>query len=236
MKTGIEQEIAETAETENSASSASSCKSVERPILFSGEMVRAILEGRKTQTRRILKPQPIQVHDIQDRRKQKKGDLFIGPDIMPTGDSNGLVIGVAENNGTTRWIGQNFCEEYCPYGKTGDRLWVKETFRAIKNAKGKMQNVEYRATASIPDGPWKPSIFMPRWASRILLEITGIKVQRLGEMKDEDARAEGCCGVCSAAFGLPSFKYIWESINGKGSWENNPWVWVIQFKRLKAEG
>lgn len=183
----------------------------ERPILFSGPMVRAILDGRKTQTRRIIK----------------------NPDFYgcPTGDC-------------PHW-NQKECDaamaKSCPYGKPGDRLWVKETFVAPVDGKP-----VYRA--SIPYGnldchfkPWRPSIFMPRKASRITLEITSIRVERLNDISEEDAKAEGAeiqketpggWVICGPRIGSyrEGYRWLWEQINGADSWDANPWVWVIEFK------
>ena len=201
----------------------------ERPILFSGEMVRAILEGRKTQTRRVVKPQPY------------KDFAF-----MPL--STELVgIGSPEKG----WV-------RCPFGTPGDRLWVRETWRAwhpvnrydeplewdiypsIPAEKGD-RSIEYQATTEGPeDIPWRPSIHMPRWASRITLEITGVRVERLRAMSEEDALAEGFRGK---KFGhedpeadnwtnRAAFAEYWDSLSkGEFFWCDNPWVWVIEFKK-----
>lgn len=186
------------------------CDVKERPILFSGPMVRAILEGRKTQTRRVKKPQPI--------------DL-----------------------GVIHIVGQI----KCPYGQPGDRLWVRETF-----CPDWCDEVIYRADdptgraardAGYSHEPkWKPSIFMPRWASRIDLEVVGIRAERLQEISEDDALAEGCepgGGACSGPMdpveydgytASDEFAALWDSINAKRghSWESNPWVWVVEFKRV----
>ena len=185
----------------------------ERPILFSGGMVRAILDGSKTQTRRIAK-------EFNE---------------MPNLD--GILRRFPNQEG-------------CPYGTPGDRLWVRETF--AQGVEGCPGGISYRADHFDPkgDGPahpmkWRPSIFMPRIASRILLEITDVRVQRLQEISEEDARAEGVTDfagrwwdgspVVCGKWNAPSeaFAALWESINGTGSWEANPWVWVITFRRLE---
>ena len=153
----------------------------ERPILFSGEMILRILAGEKTQTRRVVKPQP--------------DGAFEGPGVyQPT------VVG---RDGEER-EGEPVCGIYspdgewgikCPYGKPGDRLWVRETFDAPPGSTNP-NDVVYRAdyTASEPQHTWKPSIFLPRWASRITLEITDIRVERLQEISEVDAQAEGAQG------------------------------------------
>lgn len=187
----------------------------ERPILFSAPMVRAILDGKKTQTRRVLKPQP---------------NSGPGGEMVDLGDAFGLLDGVLSG------------EWRCPYGKPGDRLWVRETF--ARKSVGGLQSVFHYAAdaprdlvndkpAPVPGG-WKPSIHMPRVASRITLEITGVRVERLNEISVTDAEAEGCYYGDFGRFDVaPRFAYgaLWEGINGPGSWAANPWVWVIEFKR-----
>jgi len=188
----------------------------EKPILFSGPMVRAILDWRKTQTRRRLKPQPGTRHD-----------------------------------GTPIHFGDEGTFLKCPYGQTGDRLWVKETFRfdgidhRFGMAERRKDELSFRADMeadrSVNDCPWRPSIFMPRWASRITLEITGVRVERLQEISEEDAKAEGCVQAFwpyerlqlgKARNYKAGYRKLWESINGPGSWDANPWVWVIEFRRV----
>jgi len=176
----------------------------ERPILFSAPMVRAILDGSKTQTRRVVK------------------------DAQPAG------IGLCHWS-KTGWAhlqlsGGCSCQTVrCPYGIPGDRLWVRETFNGNAEV-----GYAYRATEPDMNGcPWRPSIFMPRAASRILLEITDVCVQRLQKISDEDARAEGYDR--SHAFPREWFALLWERINGTGSWHANPWVWVITFQRCSHD-
>jgi len=196
----------------------------ERPILFSAPMVRAILEGRKTQTRRIMKPQPLWVAD---------------PSVpFKTAD--------ADPNGIIR----------CPYGQPEDRLWVRETWRLYDSLvecacydacecsrhHGKPL---YRASLPDDEGPWKPSIHMPRWASRITREVTGVRVERLQDISEEDAIAEGIdmrslcgcqdgCSQCDDRTPQETYRDLWETINGPGSWAANPWVWVVEFKVMKG--
>jgi hypothetical protein len=228
----------------------------ERPILFSTPMVRAILAGRKTQTRRIIKPQPQEIEGLEIEagtfKHYEKTCLCVGRVIT-----------------TTR----------CPYGKPRDSLWVRETWLEWDNEDlgvepGHPSTLRYRADGEIPTVRWKPSIFMPRWASRITLEITGIRVERLQDISEQDAKAEGCfftdygrmcfhqkrppCDVdaCPApenthpqrdgwswqttgsheqCLGSARNAYgnLWQSINGAGSWDVNPWVWVIEFDGIK---
>lgn len=208
----------------------------ERPILFSAEMVRAILEDRKTQTRRVVKPQP------------------------PSGCSVGWSAFSGENRIECRSYAiphQSFIK--CPYVMR-QKLWVRETF--LNNAlEGYDPVYFYRADGDDKpeDRQWKPAIFMPRQASRITLEITQVRVERLHEISEEDAILEGIDGrrhpkdkqlwtwkdyTRSQHFKEPIYHYgsavtpqttyagLWESINGKGSWQANPWVWVIRFKRV----
>jgi len=195
-----------------------------RPILFKGEMVRAILAGRKTQTRRIVKPQPI---PFQPNYPHPEAECLaaIGKPWMPVGGVN-----------VERWK--------CPHGSIGDRLWVRETFQTGEYAQNEPRGAVYRATN--PDWQtqegwkWKPSLFMPRSLSRITLEITGVRCERLQNISEADAKAEGCDGNCPVGY-IPAhqkspcvYRYaqLWESINGAGSWSENPWVWVIEFKKL----
>jgi len=191
----------------------------ERPILFSGEMVRAILDGRKTMTRRVA-------------TKIKAPKAWTMP------------------NGIDSFWNVNPCwretpGELCPYGKPGDRLWVREAFAVgLSNQEG----IAYRATSKwydFEDGTpenfkeikWKPSIFMPRWASRITLEITNVRVERLQDISNKDIESEGACGMACVTHRL-TFKQLWDSINSKRgySWESNPWVWVVEFERIKEQG
>lgn len=191
----------------------------ERGMIFNAEMVRAILNGSKTQTRRMVKPQ--YQHESQQLVKCEDG-LFrwwIKGAQMPHGGP----------------INQK-------HGQVGDRIWVRETF-----AKGlcTKSTLAYRAThkpEDLEDGfwetiKWTPSIHMPRWASRILLEITNVRVERLNAISEEDAQAEGVTPSTHLitppeAMHRVGFRNIWESIYGEESWSANPWCWVIEFKRV----
>lgn len=183
----------------------------ERPILFSGPMVRAILNGHKTQTRRVVKD----IDPVEDL-------LFASPD----GTRARRVCSGAYGPWVT-----------CPYGKPGDRLWVRETFATLDCHHG--QTV-YRADGekNFTEMTWKPPIYMPRRGSRITLEIVGLRVDRLQDISDEDAKAEGAPeqrhphGGSTLPQSYHGYRELWESINGPGSWDKNPWVWVVEFKRI----
>ena len=208
----------------------------ERPILFSSSMVRAILAGTKTQTRRLVKPQPV-MYD--------SGEYGVYPAFMPPQILQGfLAVGVEA------MIKDNFAYlRKLPYGQPGERLWVKETHWWDNDAYVQSYKEQpwlgspdpgaaqlfFRATEKAPEifPRWRPSIFMPRWASRITLEITGVRVERLNDCSEEDAKAEGVTLKSGQGYdGWAKSEYIalWESIHGPGSWQANPWVWVIEFK------
>lgn len=203
----------------------------ERPILFSAPMVRAILDGSKTQTRRVAK-------------RTAAGH-------------------VKETGGHRRWHIADF-DAYlaCPYGQPGDRLWVRETWAAPHSEDGRppraiqcdQLRIHYSASEGRGGLVWRPSIHMPRWASRITLEITAVRVERLWEVSEADAVSEGVGGITvsdggatrwvnysrpdskGSAFGdaRSSYRSLWDEINGQGSWDANPWVWVVEFKRLEV--
>lgn len=185
----------------------------ERGMIFNAEMVRAILDGRKTQTRRIAK--------LSHERSMK----------------NPVVRG---KNGEASYVGCRLAAMLCPFGQPGDRIWVREawTHESI-DAENGSYSPDYRATANGQplDGRWRPSIHMPRWASRITLEITDVRVERLNSISEEDAKAEGapteCCVIGDKHF--LGFRSLWKSIYGDDSWQANPWVWVIEFRRVDGE-
>ncbi|MGH6422075.1 hypothetical protein ACRFPP_18385 [Klebsiella michiganensis] len=209
----------------------------ERGMIFNGEMVRAILDGRKTQTRRTVKPQP---------------------------DEDGLA---KVTNGP--WVDTSERNYRCPFGDVGDRIWVRETFQgplfdyeqmeAYLEDSSRFEKPEFCQYAA--DGGhrpeyqdaddnlrhgWRPSIHMPRWASRILLEITDVRVERLNSISQEDAQAEGMeLTGWRPTYSDPdsgeeawtpydNFAQLWESIYGEESWKANGWVWVISFKRVEG--
>jgi len=195
-------------------------ESKERPILFSGPMVRAIREGRKTQTRRTYKLQK---------------DMEWYQDLG--GEAEGWYT-----NGIGWW---NVEEEVCPYGKPGDRLWIREAWahEFVGNEIAYKFRADHHTGLEKRDGDqkWKPSIHMPRIACRLMLEITGVRVERLNAISEEDCYAEGIrkighggAGELDGARSTPRQLYsdLWVKINGHGSWAANPWVWVVEFKRI----
>ena len=195
----------------------------ERPILFKAEMVRAIIDGRKTQTRRLVKHQHLTTsNDL---------DTYFGSGTLEEFDA---VFFDYPGNTANR-----ICVN-CPFGKSGDRLWVRETHCIIREPEeGDFGKVVYKSDGSMPTGGWRSSIHMPRWASRILLEVVSVRVERLNEISEADAIAEGIPSVfhgsidCETEPRAVKYAELWESINGEKSWAENPWVWVIEFKRVK---
>lgn len=199
----------------------------ERPILFSAPMVRALLAGTKTQTRRVFKV-PLDCSWYAGLGGEAEGWL-------------------QDDNGPSWW---HVSEQRSPYGQPGDRLWVREThldlggcclYRADPGAEQERELVA-------PGQKWTPSIHMPRAASRISLEVTGVRVERLQDISEADARAEGivehqtlrpgtrACnvdgGIMHACGPVPVYRDLWDSINGPGAWDSNPWLWVVEFRRI----
>lgn len=206
----------------------------ERPILFNADMVRAVLEGRKTQTRRIMREQP---------------------EVIPKEDEFGKPgFWIPFNAGKTMVRNEDMYIA-CPFGLKGDRLWVRETFRVHSRAtdvatlvyKASEQQSWTQQTHRVPiekcNKPavvdkWTPSIHMPRWASRITLEITGVRVERLHAITLGDICKELGCGLYDfrpATYGFKVWEELWQSIYGADSWQANPWVWVIEFKHVEGE-
>lgn len=212
----------------------------ERPILFSAPMIRAILDGRKTMTRRVVKR--INPAYLDQHCERGATDWRVNRDALCRG---GLSAPLR-----------------CPYGQPGERLWVKETFQVWTQAsyeygecdiyegalnpphetcehflhpKDANLQIEYRATSESEPDHWRSPIHMPRWASRITLEITGVRVERLHEITEADAAAEGFAATHPVhGYGLlpvDAFMHLWHKINGPDSWAANPWVWVVSFKR-----
>lgn len=197
----------------------------ERPILFSGPMVRAILNGQKTVTRREIKPSMRSADSSFELHQQE--DESWRP--MHTFDESCM-----DAKGTEHPIA-------CPYGQPGDRLWVREAWAQINVAQAPGENwVVYRECDNRTDygGPWKPSIHMRRRDSRILLEVTDVRVELLQDISEEQAEAEGVGFLRHAPdadetlTAAQLFECLWSSINGDESWIGNPWVWVVEFKRV----
>ncbi|ORM64509.1 hypothetical protein PRCB_16380 [Pantoea rodasii] len=201
----------------------------ERPIIFNSEMVRAVMEGRKVQTRRIIK--------LDHER----------------GMQNPVVRGKC---GAVSYVGCRLAANLCPFGAVGDRLWVRETWSEDFANYYPNDRVWYaadddrRLDIEVVDGVrgifspesdvhvpfrWRPSIHIPRWASRITLEITGVRVERLQDISEADCAAEGLGSPFLRDYKKPKFAALWQSIYGEESWQANPWVWVIEFKRVEGE-
>ncbi|EDY5782139.1 morphogenetic protein [Salmonella enterica] len=201
----------------------------ERGMIFNSEMVRAILDGRKTQTRRPIK------FPFKDRN--------LGCELSGNELAGDLSAGKYLNS---------------PFGKPGDRIWVRETFQGplfdfdqmdayckdsapfekaqfcVYKADGKPAPEFFDADDNL-HCCWRPSIHMPRWASRILLEITDVRVERLNAITESEAEAEG---ITDTGFGdllVDGYRYLWKSIYGEENWNANPWVWVIKFKRVEGD-
>lgn len=205
----------------------------DRPILFTGPMVRAVLAGTKRQTRRVF--------------KAKNGGVYPNRNDLP---------------------GMQQIQRNCPYGQPGDRLWVRETFARIDGQTRPWIETDYRATYTHGDRlgdtlgikkRWTPAIHMPRHASRLTLGITAVRLERLQDISEVDAVAEGVDDVtanvaprdpelrCWRRYRdggwngyvdnpIASYASLWTEINGPGSWEKNPWVWVVDFERLDVNG
>lgn len=180
----------------------------DKPIIFSAPMARALLDGRKSQTRRVLKPQPVPCLSWSE---------------PPAGT-------YPSDKGWSR----------IPYA-VGDRLYVRETCKQIPDSKpggyfvpgSPFYGVEwfYRADGNCPlwaDGKWRPSIHMPRWASRLTLTVTDVRVQRLQEISDEDAQAEGMAPLMNPE-PVEAFRTLWNSLHGPDAWDANPWVVAVSF-------
>jgi len=215
---------------------------MERPILFSGEMVRAILEGRKTQTRRIVK---------------NLVNTVVGTEYSFHETKDGIwEVGFDYGNG----MGDFLRYINCPYGKPGDRLWVRETwvFRGTDMSRLGRSHLHQDVVVQYPANKWNEiieidcleaekwmkrgnknhsSIHMPRWASRILLEVVSVRVERLKEISLADINAEGTPYTLhrdKRPYGSrrEHFQRLWDSINGNHQWVFNPWVWVIEFRKV----
>ena len=224
----------------------------DRPILFSAPMVRALLAGKKTQTRRVVKSVELARGGARGVRVAPSTFCYLDFDGVP-----GLSWRPFGGCPTVPYPPEKVAAA-SPYGAPGDRLWVRETWALVDDRSKPAttrSGVLYRATdrrerSFSGSEKWRPSIHMPRWASRITLEVTGVRVERLQDISEEDAKAEGAAhriapgGDLSAVFdALPGekavpigyrahFRDLWESINGADSWASNPWVWVVSFRRV----
>ncbi|MCR3690659.1 hypothetical protein [Citrobacter freundii] len=206
----------------------------ERGIIFNGEMVRAILDGRKTQTRRIMKMQP-------QPSKSRPGDFWFSSKKL---ESMMHVSDLVPGNSPISDCHLFFQEHCCPFGTVGDRIWVRETW--AEAGAGAPDLKLYRANypehvpthyENVPPADeirWTPSIHMPRCASRLTLEITGVRVERLASISDDDAGKEGYPANPEPYGGGMDkwlwFRQLWDSIYPDQSFKHNPWVWVIEFK------
>lgn len=215
-----------------------------KPILFSGSMIQALLAGRKIQTRRIVKPQPIEYEEDTWYYWGSSWDV----DRMPIGPGLHSPLEFYDKQvGDLLWVRETFCLESTYEYHDVKLAPCDRPYQIEKDYEGGESFVipHYRATEPEPhivpndleDGDddrtrWKPSIFMPRWASRITLEITDIRVERLQDITRGDCMAEGCPfpNLAKETNPVKWYKELWESINGKDSWQTNPWVWVIEFK------
>lgn len=205
----------------------------ERPILMNAPMVRATLARTKTQTRRLMKPQPTP-------------DPVMGGHHWPSNVVQSMVHVESQlMAGDPSWSG--LAASVSPFGTRGDALWVRESWRPVGN--GPLSectgpdDVRFAASAGeaeLVTNRWRPSIHMPRWASRINLLVESVRVERLQDISEDDARAEGCDGTGPVGY-IPTmirmgacrydFANLWMAINGAESWGANPWVWVVSFKR-----
>lgn len=209
----------------------------DHPIIFSAPMIRAILSGQKTQTRRLVKPAP--------------PPEFLRGDVAAV--TNGMLWAISKMPERKAWPADPAPGFACPFGQPSDGLWVRETWQAdeiwddypprnIPQGTPILWTADYDCTGVVAFdwGKLRPSMFMPRWASRITLEITGVRLERLQDISEVDALAEGCLGSTTnldsefdyVKTAKDAFCDLWESINGTGSWEANPWVWTISFKRI----
>lgn len=206
----------------------------ERPILFSGEMVNAILEGRKTQTRRVNKHMTVERYpSLATPAEWNAGKMHPDmPDWETWGPKRGSVLFRDAYGGVVSWE--------CPYGKPGDRLWVRETFSPRYFDDGKpAYKADWTPGAAeyVTEPKWKPSIHIPRSLARITLEITNVRVERLQDISEEDSLAEGM-KLATQAHGMhpparDQFQILWDKINGKQHpWASNPWLWVVEFERI----
>ncbi|CDH33775.1 hypothetical protein [Xenorhabdus bovienii] len=205
----------------------------ETPIIFNADMVRAILDGKKTQTRRIFKQ-------------------AVGSSLSVDYEYPWATLSWLYGDGPGHEVYERTLKMQCPYGKIGDQLWVREAFSDLARMRERFASAIGRSVETITTSfegdiayraslgsradylKWTPSIHMPRWASRITLEIIDIRVERLQDISEEDAIAEGVSAnefspACYAFGSLWQFIY---GVDNPQSWQANPWVWVIEFRRV----
>ncbi|WP_336766873.1 hypothetical protein [Pantoea ananatis] len=221
----------------------------ERPILLNAEMVRAVLDGRKTQTRRVIQSpaKNMQANGQKVIDYREPGDKWYGEHVFSMLNQSGTWCDYTKEQLLAK----------CPFGEVGDRLWVRETFRVHSRAtdvatlvykaseRQSWTEQTHRVPVSVCNKPaviekWTPSIHMPRWASRITLEITGVRVERLASISNEDAAKEGYPANPEPYGGQMDrwlwFRQLWDGIYPEQSFKRDPWVWVIEFKRLEVHG
>lgn len=215
----------------------------EKPIIFNSDMVRAILEGRKTQTRRVVKPQPVLVcNEKHENGKLRSLSKYWEWKGRPVNESSFFACAKYQP-GDLLWVCETwtpapsqFCR--CPQGCEPDPC---DAWKAGEGCESIRSGVIYRADPQPAPRRWRPSLHMPKWAARIWLEVTGVRVERLQDISEEDAEAEGVqvdetqrrhrtrlveptpCGY---------FRDLWNSIYGTAAWDENPWVWVNEFKKV----
>lgn len=208
----------------------------ERPILFSGPMVRAILAGKKTQTRRVVKPQPNRDAGYASNPFKWSRVKQVGPWFHIISDDPSGMFTV-----------------HCSYGTPGDTLWVRETWNVPPGSNVDAEVAYFADGHHDETATWRPSIHMPRWASRLSLSVTDVRVERLHELTRNDAIAEGIpqmhgeavrLGLVDAAYSVDdwdnstsveNFANLWDKLNSeRAPWKSNPWVWVVAFERIKS--
>jgi hypothetical protein len=202
---------------------------IERPILFSAPMVRAILDKKKTQTRRVVKFSGWPDEESQQDKHRIYKAVFRCDD-----GSFGWLSG-EDTDGKFSAHLKPYPGTQCPYGTPGDRIWVRETWRDT-NTFGIQYRADFEETEVMHGGKWRPSIFMPRGACRLTLEVTGVRVERLQDITDDAACCEGVdlTNTSIPTYATQRFQKLWDSINAKRGfgWEVNPWVWVVEFRSL----
>ncbi len=206
-----------------------------RPILFSTPMVQAILEGRKTQTRRVIK------EIRQSKYHENRFDFSF---------KKCAAVNIEKEDICSNELPLISLLDQCPYGQPGDVLWVRETWALLSDHPYPTQYLYAATDKKTPGSKWKPSIFMPREACRLFLKITNIRVERLQDISESDSSKEGIKmrvgGVTpyDSFYQIPNnptqfqtakqaFKSLWQSINGPESWDSNPFVWVIEFEKTE---